>query len=498
MSAVTFVEYSRPGQNLRERNLRIAQARSHAAKASYPIHRRRLVQPSKRLLAAQRSNHKTRSVLSEEFIDVSEEEVPLTVTLTPSSGSHDPFGTYPVRIDQTSSATIKLFEVMWSRLAFTIPPSKDVRADARASRMHLVRESMQDSLLMSSLNGALQNRRKVAHRGSAEPRQYVATAVQLLRSRVDEGPGIAPSLFLPIMFLAHFEMHSANIAACKSHLRVLKQLGASSKFDCYAERFTRAIDSFCAMISLSRPVFDDIPRIDTLLLEDSAAASLFDLHERSLGKSLVDTARCIVDCVRAVEMCRQRVGQQSPVTPFMLRTGSRIYDLPHQLLMEMPGSAVKEACIIALGWWLLYAAHAAWELHRQFAAGEDARLLLHHWGPQLVKRLDDCEITSNLTLWFAASGMTFAASQDVFVSCAVKAATMASKLGIVDIRQSLKQYLWIEAFNLLDDFILENIDRIGRFAASQQHEDEKSMADLKQSLTDDWTKVRGTGKLRPT
>jgi hypothetical protein len=348
---------------------------------------------------------------------------------------------------------------------------------------------------MAAMNASIQNRRKVAHHGSVDPRQYAASAVQLLRARVQEGPGIVPSLYFPIMFLAHFEMHNANIATCRSHLRVLRDLGADQQFDPYAERFTRAIDSFCAMISLSRPVFDNVQTIETFLLEDSATVSIFALYEKLLGKSLVDTALCIVDCVRAVEICRNRVGQQMPVTPFMLRAGARIYDLPHQLLIEMPGSAVKEACIIALGYHILYSSHAAWELHQKFAAGEDARLILRHWGPKLLERLEICDITSPLTLWCSASGMLFAASQDVFVSCAMKTTTIASRLNIYDIRQTLKQYLWIEAFNLVDDFILESIDLVGSFAVSQQYKDEHSMSTFKTSLAERWLKFRGKERL---
>jgi hypothetical protein len=491
MSVVTFVSYTGPEQTQREKNLRISQARSHAAKASFPVHRRRVNQPFK---PKSRDRAAYPSLLDEKAEDG--DNVPLQITKSPSSGPHDPFGSYPVRLDDASSATVQLFEVMWSRLAFTIlPDMKDIRRNLQSSRNRLVRESMTDPLLMSAMNASIQNRRKVAHHGSVDPRRYAASAVQLLRARVQAGPGIVPSLYFPIMFLAHFEMHNANIATCRSHLRVLRDLGAEQQFDPYAERFTRAIDSFCAMISLSRPIFDNFQTIETLLLEDLAITSNFALHENLMGKSLVNTALCIVDCVRAVEICRERVGQQLPVTPFMLMAGARIYDLPHQLLIEMPGSAVKEACIISLGWWILYLGHAAWELHQRFAAGEDARLILRHWGPKLLERLDNCDISSPLTLWCAASGMLFAASQDVFVSCAMKATAIASRLNTYDIRQILKQYLWIEAFNLVDDFILESIDLVGKFASSQEHKNEQSMSTFKTSLAERWIRIRGKENL---
>lgn len=494
MDGITFIAYHAPGKSVREKNLLLSSARSHAARISSDRRRTR-----KKLVEQISAEHGPVS-RKDQANSQDEDGIELVVQQTfrrifsPSSGSHDPFGSFPVRLDGNLTASVRMFEIIWARLGLvTVPTSADIKGAVRKSATQVIQQCMQDDLPMDAFRAAMYLRRNVFIHRPTLPAQHAGKAIRQLRGRVETSQSIPSSLLMPILLLAWYELYHTDLSACRSHLRVLKLLNAFETFDSYTQRFARGIDVASAMPDLSQPIFSDVPRQRTYLLEDRDGGKGFELHTEVLGQRLVETASYIVDETMTAEICAQLFIQKVGITPIMVRFGVRAWELPYQLLSELPASPIQEACVAALGRWLLYTPFATLESSPKLSVGADIVTVLHHWGRRPLDRLEISGERSELTIWIATTGMVFSFSQESFLEYALMITALACELGVSDLREVLRQYLWTEVFRFTDALIHSTIDRIDAFVLQEKVADPTTLEGLREELAQNYLVAEAEG-----
>ena len=374
--------------------------------------------------------------------------------ISPSSGSHDPFSTFPIQLNADATSSINYFRVLWSRLSFQAASTFALRQFAyKSSTTDIVQRCMQDQLLFDAFTAAVALRMITIHQYSTlqlRPARAAGNALTALRQQISSGVGMGPQHFLSILFLAAYEFYCNNFEGCRTHLRLLRDLGALEVFDGYILVFCRNLDAFSASSWLARPVFPSEPPQYTLMpptgLYSLINRSSFPTYTSILGPKMIHIViPLILDCADAAETCRQHAEAGSHAGQLATETMERCGTLAHPVLGELPATPEKEACIIALLIWLSYMPIGVqWQTAR-----EDYRRLLSAQEKGLLYRLKRwSEPSSELQLWVVAVGVVFSLDPEVTSWCSRQLHRLTAKLHIDDLMSTLRKFLWLENFEL--------------------------------------------------
>jgi hypothetical protein len=379
--------------------------------------------------------------------------VPRVVTAAP-----DPFATFPISADPKIALHAQYFHVLWTGLAAQATPPTQLQCRVRdISVQKIVRDCLHDQLANDAFTAAIAMRMTSVHNVSISKihaNGLAGRALSKLSSHLHAGGTLDVHHFLPIMFLAAYEVYTQNFAGCRAHLTLLRRLNAQDVLDEYQMSFTHNLDIFCATTTLCKPIFPlEAPahRIAPSKIDRVQVSALaFSKHHSLLGTVLTHTLiPLILDCVLAAELCREQctVTNMAEFNRLNKSFVSRCVCLESALLCCFPATSEREACILAFLVWLSHLpigilSTSASEVFTWLIPSRTHALSgrLRQW------RGGDLE----LRYWVAATAVVFSEEQEAIDLYDQEIVPLRRSLGVDagETERLLSSYLWMNGSDL--------------------------------------------------
>lgn len=383
-------------------------------------------------------------------------------------GSLDPFSTGGLQIDSKVASLLQYFETTWAQTAFqSATASKQLQRYNRSETMQLIRGSLADPLVAHAFLAAVAMRMATVHNTYSSAEHYAATALCQLRNSIRQEDDNRERIMLSILFLAAYETYCFNLEGTKTHLRALKRMSAQNYLTGYLKTLCQHVDLFSASSSLTPPIFS-MPLPLAIYTEVSGPTTVgrgFLGYTETLGTKMSAVIANIIACANVAEAYKRRVGSDEDLGFKVAKMVEWSESLTYKLLDQMPGSLLKESCIIALLMWLSYlpaSIMASSNTNTPPTPGQSFLKMIPGRGTGLVKRLAAAlPLDTHLHLWILAVGIVCAVDQDDTAFCAVHFIRLAHQLEVrqAQLQECLRQFLWLDHFDLIDCHVLMQLLR---------------------------------------
>ena len=181
------------------------------------------------------------------------------------------------------------------------------------------------------------------------------------------------------------------------------------------------------------------------------AGSGFIHYAAILGSDLTNILPFVVDCVRAGVLCKDRVhrgSEDEALQNKVIRTCQLLMDTLREWL---PAEPEKMACIYPAMIWLQYTTWVMRDLATRASSSVGAYLnVASHAQPNLLRCVEQSSQAREMLLWAAVVGITTSADETTRTQYASRVLTLARSLDVVDLRSSWKNFIWFEAFTIID------------------------------------------------
>lgn len=386
-------------------------------------------------------------------------------------GSLDPFSALGIRIDSETAFLLRYFQTIWAQTAFqSATAGNQLQRFGQSETMQVIQRALADPLVSHAFLAAVAMRMTTVHNTDSRAEQHAAAALCELRKSLGQEDHDTASTLLSILFLAAYETYCFNLEGTKTHLRALKRMSAETHLTGYLKTLCHHIDLFSASSSLSPPIFS-APRV--IYPENSPHTTVgrrFLEFAGSLGSKMSAVIANIISCANVAEEYKLRAAQGGDLCLNIQQFVTWSEALTYQLLDQMPGHLLKECCIIALLMWLSYlpVSIMASNGNAPPPPGQNFLKVIPGRGSGLVKRLKASTLDTHLHLWILAVGIVCAIDQDDTEFCAVEFTQLAHRLDVSDVRDCLRQFLWLDNFDLIDyDVLIQLLDPDTSAAALQ-------------------------------
>lgn len=485
-----FIAYAAEGRSTRDKELLDSKAKAHAARWAYQksLLQRRNVQDvkhgSKRTVTKKedviatpgRSAHlqlvpkststaiepsnpgKRRLILPKQFPSLDEswqfnQDMLGRLTSPPS-----PLQSYPVNLDSNRLRSIEYFPQLWSRWAADVIPN---RADRQAATDQAVKSIVQrcltDELHMFAFISYVLQRAPGANVSKVFLLRAAGKALSELRSRIEGGNASLEEVVWPIIFLAHYELFgSKSVEAGRAHLKAVVDLGGMDYLDEVTKVYIRRMDRgwWSDYPSIFPPSPSPIPRWEKLVPEisgDDSVGSGFVDHADVLGPDLTNILPFVVDCVRAGVLCNDLVLWGSEDEVLQNKVIRKCQVLMDTLRERLPAEPEKMACIYPAMIWLQYTTWVMRDLATKASSSVEAyRNITSHAHRNLLRGVEESSQAHEMLLWAAAVGIATSSDEATRIQYASCGLTLARNLDVVDIRNSLKRYIWFDVCAIID------------------------------------------------
>ncbi|ETN42575.1 uncharacterized protein HMPREF1541_01732 [Cyphellophora europaea CBS 101466] len=377
-------------------------------------------------------------------------------------GSLDPFTSLGYTIDADTANLLHYFHTTWAQTAFqSATNGNDVQRVRQSEASQVIQQVMGDKLVAPAFLAAIGMRVTALHSTVSTAERHAASALCQLRSSLDRESASNEQLLLSILFLAAYETYCFNLEGTRTHLRALRRLNAQRHLTGYLKALCRNVDLFSASSLLKPPIFPIPTTIPTPVPEHLTVGHGFLNYSDVLGLGMNSILRSIISCGNVAEEFKLRQGAEEHMRFDLLQIVAWSESLTYQLLEQMPGTPVKECCIIALLMWLSYlpAAMMGSKDGSSLAPSKSFLKMIPGRGTGLVNRLKASTLDSYLHLWILAVGIVCAVDQDDTRYCAVEFVQLAYRLDVSDVRHCFRQFLWLDNFDLIDyDVMMQLLD----------------------------------------
>lgn len=382
-----------------------------------------------------------------------------TTPIPKGIGSLDPFSSGGVHINSGTAGLLRYFETTWAQTAFqpATTSNQSQRFD-RPETLQVIKHALADPLIAHAFLAAVAMRMATVHSTYSSAEKYAATALRQVRNSITRQDD-HERIMVSILFLAAYETYCFNLEGTKMHLRALKRMGAEEHLTGYLKALCQHIDLFSASSSLSAPIFSMPLTIYMGGSEHTTVGHGFSEYTEHLGLKMCEVVANIISCANVAEDYKRRtlLGENLSINVAQMVAWSEC--LTYQLLEQMPGSLLKECCIIALLMWLSYlpASVMASSLPTAATPNQSFLKMIPGRGSGLVRRLTaSATLDTHLHLWILAVGIVCCVDADDTQYCAVAFTHLAHQLGVsaVDVRDRLRHFLWLDHFDLIDYTVL--------------------------------------------
>lgn len=384
------------------------------------------------------------------------------LTVTPiqrSIGSLDPFSSGGIHISCDIAGLLRYFETTWAQTAFQSATTRNqLQRFDRPLTLQVIQQAMADPLLAHAFLAAVAMRMATVNNTYSGAENYAAAALRQLRKSISQQDD-RERIMVSILFLAAYETYCFNLEGTKTHLRALKRMGAEEHLTGYLKALCQHIDLFSASSSLSAPIFSMPLAIYTGGSDHTTVGHGFSEYTEYLGAKMCEVVANIISCANVAEDYKRRTLLGEDLRIHVAQMVAWSETLTYQLLEQMPGSLLKECCIIALLMWLSYLPASVMASNLPTAATPNQSFLkmIPGRGSGLVKRLQaSATLDTHLHLWILAVGIVCCVDADDTQYCAVAFIHLARQLSVsaADVRDSLRRFLWLDHFDLIDYSVL--------------------------------------------
>lgn len=376
-----------------------------------------------------------------------------------SIGSLNPFSAGGIHINVDIAGLLRYFETTWAQTAFqSATTSSQLQRLNRPETLQLIQQALADPLVAHAFLAAVAMRMATVHNTCSNAGHYAAAALCQLRNSISQQDD-RKRITISILFLAAYETYCFNLEGTKTHLRALKRMRAEEHLTGYLKALCQHVDLFSASSSLSAPIFS-MPR--AIYMGGSNHTTVgrgFSEYTEHLGAKMTEVIANIISCANVAEDYKRRtlLGEDLSLNVAQMVAWSE--SLTYQLLEQMPGSLLKECCIIALLMWLSYlpASVMASNLPTAVTPNQSFLKMIPGRGKGLVKRLQaSATLDTCLHLWILAVGIVCCVDADDTQYCAVAFIHLARQLGVsaADVRERFGRFLWLDHFDLIDYSVL--------------------------------------------
>lgn len=375
--------------------------------------------------------------------------------------SLDPFNASGFSLDPNAASVLQYFQLTWAHTAFR--PARTCQHPsiiADQEPFQVMRYMQNDSLVTHAFLAAVAMRMTTVHNVQSKAAEHASRALTELRRLIGFEIANSDRILLTILFLAAFETYCFNIDGTRAHLQALRLMNAQNRLTGYFRDLCQHVDLFSAAAALTVPIFPP-PRVTSLLeyTELNVGSGFFEIDELAEA-DMREVIRNVISCAVAAEQYKEqaRTGRQIQQQAQDIVTQSE--SLQYQLLHQLPGSEIKQACIIALLMWLSYLPVSIMTTndHSVSGYGKDLLKIIPGRGTWLVNRLKACSpLSTHLHLWILAVGVICAVDAEDTGFCATEFVKLARRLSITNVQTCLRRFLWLDDFDLIDGSLLEQL-----------------------------------------
>lgn len=485
LSSGIFIEYAAEGRSARDKELLDSKARAHAARWANqraPPQRRKspatnaaslrgVIKDEDTIAALGRRDDQQLAPRSSVGPQASRRERSLIVLeQTPKPREHwqfiedalsrvvSPLQSYPVPIDGDRIRSVEYFPQLWSRWAADVIPNRhDREAATNIAVTDIVQRCLTDELHMNAFISYVLQRAPAANVSKTFLLQTAGKALSELRSRIEGGNASVEEVVWPIIFLAHYELFgSKSIWAGRAHLKAVVELGGMEYLDEVTKVYIRRMDrgwwsDYPSIFPPPQSAATQWELMVPVVSDNDRAGSGFSEHADILGPDLTNILPFVVDAVRAGMLCKDRALSGFENEAMQHKVIRQCQALMDMLRQQLPTQPVKMACIYPAMIWLQYMTWVMRDLATKAgSAAGSYRNVARQAQPNMLRCVEMSSQAHEMLLWAAVVGITTSLDEASRGRYATRGLNVAESLGVVDLRNCWKKYIWFEACTIID------------------------------------------------